>query len=120
MIDDPIFSNAELFAYHKATGCPVMMAKTELLAMETEQRSRIFKAALLQAGQWGGLHDPIEDDSEMGELIRAAAKQAQLVAGPVTGRGHCHRIWQEQERILAAQGIKWFSPVLMNPFTVFD
>jgi len=31
-----------------------------------------------------------------------------------------HRIWLEQKRILAEQGITWFSPADMNPGTIFD
>ena len=120
MEDDQFISTADVFAYHKATGCPVMKVKAELLAMPPEQRSRVFKAAQQQANRWGRLHDPIEDDPTMCELISAAAKEAELLVGSTVGRGRCHRIWLEQERILAAQGIAWFSPVLMNPGSVFD
>lgn len=120
MENDQPFSTADLFVYHKATGCPVMKAKAELLSMEPELRSRVFKAALNQPGQFGGLHDPIEDDPATCELIRAAAREAESLICQTIGRGRCHRIWLEQERILAAKGITWFSPVVMNPWTMFD
>lgn len=120
MEDDLPFSTADLFAYHKATGCPVMKAKAELLSMEAELRSRVLRAVLAQSDRWGRLHDPIEDDTAKCERIRAAAKTAEALVGHEIGRGRCHRIWFEQTRILATQGITWFSPAVMNPWTVFD
>lgn len=36
MANDAPFSTAKLFAYHKATGCPVMEATEELHSMETQ------------------------------------------------------------------------------------
>lgn len=120
MTDDLPFSNTELFAYHKATGSPLLKAKLELLSMEPELRSRVFKAALGQSRKAGRLHDPLEDDPGTRILIQAAAKAAELLVGPAVGRGRCHRIWAEQTRILAAQGITWFSPTAMNPWSVYD
>lgn len=82
--DDAPFSNADLFAYHKATGCPLTKAEEELLKLEPELRSRVFKAALEQPGNWGRLCDPIEHDPALRELVRAAASAAEMLAGPPT------------------------------------
>lgn len=120
MANDEPFSIADLFAYHKATGCPVMKAKAELLSMEPELRSRVFKAALGQPSEWGGLRDPIEADPATRELVSVAARAAERLVGETVGRGRSHRIWFEQKRILAAQGITWFSPADMNPGIAFD
>ncbi|MDQ1925105.1 hypothetical protein [Massilia pseudoviolaceinigra] len=120
MTNEEPFSSADLFEYHKATGCPVMKVKAELLSMEPELRSRVFKAALTQPREWGGLRDPIENDPATRELVGAAAREAETLVGATAGRGRCHRIWIEQKRVLALQGISWFSPVEMNPWTVFD
>lgn len=120
MANDVPFSTADLFAYHKATGCPVMKAKAALLLMEPELRSRVFKAALGQPRQRGGLRDPIENDPATRELVAAAAKVADTLVSEALRRGRCHRIWFEQKRLLAAQGIAWFSPADMNPGIVFD
>lgn len=119
MTNDEPLRNSDLIAYHKATGCPVMTAKTALLSMEPLLRSRVLKAALNQSGK-SQLYDPIEDEPALWEQIRAAREEAKIVAGPAVNRGQCHRIWFEQERILTAQGIAWFSPAAMNPWTVFD
>ena len=119
MTNDEPLSNSDLIAYHKATGCPVITAKTALLSMDSLLRSRVLKAALNQSGK-SKLYDPIEDEPVLWEKIRAAKEEAEIVAGPVANRGHCHRIWVEQERILTAQGIVWFSPAVMNPWMVFD
>lgn len=96
-----------------------MTAKTALLSMEPLLRSRVLKAALNQSGK-SQLYDPIEDEPALWEHIRAAKEEAKIVAGAVANRGQCHQIWVEQERILTAQGITWFSPAVMNPWTVFD
>ena len=120
MANDEPFSTADLFACHKATGCPVMKAKAELLSMEPELRSRVFRAALRQPDEWGGLRDPIENEPATGELVGAAARAAEMLVSETAGRGRGQRIWFEQKRILAAQGITWFSPPDMNPWTVFD
>lgn len=119
MTNDESLKNSDLIAYHKATGCPVMTAKTALLSMEPLLRSRVLKAALKQSGK-GQLYDPSEDEPALWEQIRAAKEEAKIVAGSLANRGQCHRIWVEQARILHAQGIVWFSPAMMNPWIVFD
>jgi hypothetical protein len=118
--NDPFLSIANIVAFSKATDCSVMQAKAALLKMEPALRSRLFTAALAQPGKWGRLHDPIEDDPLFSHLIQAAAKAAEYSAGPAARRGHCHHIWGEQKRILAAQGITWHSPADMNPWTIYD
>lgn len=120
MANDEPFSTAELFDYHRATGCPVVKAKSELLLMEPELRSRVFKAAREQCPKWGGLRDPIENDPATREMVSNAAKTAEMLAPKTSGRGRGHRIWFEQKRLLAAQGITRFSPADMNPGIVFD
>lgn len=103
MADDAPFSTAELFAYHKATGCPVLKAKEELLSMKPELRSRVLRAALEQPGEWRWLRDPIENDPATRELVGLAARAAEMLVIETAGRGRGHRIWFEQKRILAAQ-----------------
>lgn len=120
MANDMPFSTADLFAYHQATGCPVMIAKAALLSMEPELRSRVFQAALAQPRQRGGLRDPIENDPGTRKLVAAAARAADTLVSEAIRRGRCHCIWFEQKRILAAQGTAWFSPADMNPGIVFD
>lgn len=104
MANNEPFSTADLLAYHKATGCPVVNSKAVLLSMEPESRSRVFRAALGQPSKSGWLRDPIENDPATRELAGIAARAAVGL-----GRGHCHRFWFEQKRILAAQGITRFS-----------
>lgn len=120
MANDGLFSTADLFAYHKATGCPVRHAKTVLLSMEPELRSRVFRAVLGQPSQCTVLRDPIENDTATRELVGVAARAAESLVGETVRRGRGHRIWLEQKRILAEQGITWFSPADMNPGTIFD
>lgn len=119
MKNDELFSNADLLAYHKVTGCPMMTAKAALSAMEPLLRSRVLKAVVSQPGS-SRLHDPIEDEPVLRDQICAAKEDAVSNAGATCARGQCHLIWFEQERILAEQGITWFSPAVMNPGTFFD
>ncbi|MBB6132654.1 hypothetical protein HD842_000765 [Massilia aurea] len=119
MTNDEPLRNSDLIAFHEATGCPVMTAKAALSAMEPLLRSRVLRATQDQSGQ-SRLHDPIEDEPALCERIRAAKEEAEIVAGPTSRRSQCHQVWFEQERILAEQGITWFSPAVMNPWMFFD
>jgi len=67
-------------------------------------------------------HDPQEDDSKKGPIIKAAAEEArQKVCGDKPLElGQSRAIWAEQKRILTEKGINWMSPAEMNPGIVFD
>lgn len=112
----------EVFAYHKATGCPVMLAKDTLRAMQPLLRARVL-LAIQRPKRQVGLVDPLQDDPHFGRLISAAAVEARELAQQAgrTGRGSCHFVWREQARILLERhDIVWFSPKQMNPHTVYD
>lgn len=116
-------ANDEIFAYHKATGCPVVDARCVLEGMEPLLRGRVLEAARTQTPDRGPLHDPIEDDPTLTHIIEQAAAEAKKLVssrGPLR-MGSCHAIWREQARILLEKHqIIWFSPQQMNPRACFD
>ncbi|MCS3744946.1 hypothetical protein FHY18_000476 [Xanthomonas arboricola] len=111
----------EVFAYHKATGCPVMLAKDTLGAMQPLLRERVLLA--IQRPKRQGLVDPTQDDPHFAPLISAAAVEARELAQQAgrIGRGSCHFVWREQAGILLERhDIVWFSPKQMNPHIMHD
>jgi hypothetical protein len=67
-------------------------------------------------------HDPIEDDPELGPIVRKAGERAERELGASEGQmGFCHLLWERQQRILRDEyGIEWKSPSEMNPDILFD
>ncbi len=115
-------STQEVFAYHKATGCPVIEARALLGSMDPLLRERIF-SAIKKPRNALGLQDPIQDDPQIGALVTLARMEAEEIADRAgrTGRGICHFIWREQTRILLEKhNLVWFSPSKMNPRIVYD
>ena len=115
-------SIGEVFAYHKATSCPVLLAKDTLLAMHPLLRARVLTAIRSPKCQ-ASLIGPLQDDPNIGPLISAAAAEAWELAQQAgrTSRGSCHFVWQEQARILLERhDIVWFSPRQMNPHVTYD
>ena len=111
-----------VFAYHQATGCPVIEARVLLSTMEPLLRERIF-SAITKPRNSLGLQDPIQDDPLIGALVTLARNEAEEIANRAgrTGRGVCHFIWREQTRILLEKhNIVWFSPSKMNPGITYD
>jgi hypothetical protein len=87
------------------------------------------------------LHDPLEDDPQIGPVILAVAKEARErvnkwykeshqenvnedaahITTMVGRMGQCHRIWQETKITLRERhNIEWMSPAEMNPGIIFD
>ena len=112
----------EVFAYHIATGCPVIEARALLGTMGPLLRERVLSAIQKPKNKLG-LQDPIQDDPQIGALVALARKEAEDIADKAgrTGRGVCHFIWREQTRILLEKhNIVWFSPLKMNPGIIYD
>lgn len=112
----------QVFAYHKATGCPIRLAQNTLRAMEPLLRERVL-IAIQRPKRQRGLVDPIQEDPHAGPLVSASAEEARELAQHAghIGRGSCHFIWREQARILLeCHNIVWFSPKQMNPHTIYD
>ncbi|WP_338846285.1 hypothetical protein V8J88_21310 [Massilia sp. W12] len=117
-----IASTEEAFAYHKATGCPVLRAKEVLEGMEPLLRERVLQA-VSQKMRSRVLRDPIEEDPKASSIIAQAREEAEVIVKQrgLSGKGVCHSIWFEQARILQDKfQIKWFSPKEMNPGVFFD
>ena len=115
--------NRDVLAYHQATGCPVLRAKARLGKMQPELRERVMQAVInFGAAPSRLLIDPIEKDPQFADAIKAAFTEAEaIVRGKgLTGRGSCHALWREQERILCERNIRWYSPKIMNPDIRFD
>jgi hypothetical protein len=112
----------QVFAYHKATGYPIRLAKDTLHAMDPLLRERVLLAIQRPQGQQG-LVDPIQEDPHAGPLVSASAMEARQLAQHIgrTGRGSCHFVWREQARILLDRhNIVWYPPSQMNPHNVYD
>lgn len=101
----------------------MLEARRVLGEMQPLLRCRVLEAARVQTPKSEPLHDPIEDDPALVQIIeRAAAEAKKLVSshGPLR-MGSCHSIWREQARILLEKHkIVWFSPQQMNPGACFD
>jgi len=98
----------------------VLRVLPTLQAMSAELRQRVLIAVKSQESP---LHDPIEDDSHLGPLVRQASAEAEqlAVAQGRRGMGTCHLIWHETARILReSHRVEWFSPAQMNPDVFFD
>lgn len=68
-------------------------------------------------------HDAQEYDAALRPQFEAAEAEAQgiLEAKGIQGMGTCHAYWDELERILSEKySIKWRSPSLLNPDTMYD
>jgi hypothetical protein len=120
----------------KATGLGWLAARM-FLAQSGVLAKRIIAAHASQKERT--LHDPIEDDAVYGpKIAQAKAKAEQIYRDYRTerngdyvrrglnqmvsesSRGSCHFIWRETKRILAEQGVTWYSPAEMNPAVIFD
>lgn len=132
-------------AVHRATGLPVMQAKefirtsspdlverilaghqiryaTQLASLPAELAGRIEDASARQR-LLAFLHDPIEDDSTVGPIVRSVMEQASREMEAKHGRvlGLCHAVWHRtRERLLQEHSIVWYSPAQMNPGSCFD
>ena len=68
-------------------------------------------------------HDAQEYDAALRQRFEAAEAEARgiLEAKGIQGMGSCHAYWAELERILREKhSIKWRSPSLLNPDTMYD
>lgn len=113
-------TTAEIAAYRRATGCPLMKVRPTLQAMTNELRRRVLLAV---EDQDSPLHDPIQDEPDVGALIRRVSEEVELAAAAQgrSGIGTCHFIWNETARILLERhDVQWFSPAHMNPNVFFD
>jgi hypothetical protein len=91
--------------------------------MEPELRERVLLAIKNYVAASGRLLvDPIEKDPQFADAIKAALTEAEVIVRGkgLTGRGSCHAIWREQERILSERNIHWYSLQIMNPDIRFD
>ena len=128
---------AELVArLRKATGLGRVAARM-FLARSGLLAKRIIVAHASQKHRT--LHDPLEDDAVYGQKIAdAKAKAGEIFREYLAKRnadyirrglnhmvsehprGGCHFVWRETKRILAEQGVTWYSPAEMNPGSIFD
>ena len=113
----------EAFAFHKATGCPILRAIEVLARMEPLLKERVLLACTVYPKRSLMLRDPIESHPATAEFVKQAAIEAKAIvstSGPLK-RGSSHAIWREQARILAERHqITWFSPRQMNPGVLYD
>ncbi len=67
-------------------------------------------------------HDPLEDDPQIGPIIRKAEKDAEEeLSGEPEGLGFCHLLWATQKEIPQTKyRISWETPAEMNPDVIFD
>lgn len=67
------------------------------------------------------LYDPIEDDPQYSDIIKALRDEADNVIDRGLGLGRCHSIWGYMKKTLKERhGIIWYSPAEMNPKVCFD
>lgn len=95
-----------------------------LAAVAPDLRDRIFRAAEVPERS-SFLTDPLENDPEVGAIIRRILDETTAVVrremGGTRQLGSCHRIWRlTKERLLKDHGITWYSPAEMNPGSCFD
>jgi len=72
-------------------------------------------------------HDPQENDSIKGPIIKKAAQEARdkihkkydLLEGDYKLE-IAHEIWNKQQKILKEKGIDWKTPIEMNPGVLID
>lgn len=121
---------AVVMELRRRTGVGVLDAKRLLeRAADSTWNERMVRALLAHANAAHAnaerrllLHDPIEDDPELGLLVAAADEQARRQLEDEPWRmGLCHRFWHTKQRILQEKyGIEWFTPAQMNPGSCFD
>jgi hypothetical protein len=109
-----------VMALRRATGMAIKDSKRFLETAAPELRARLLLAIESQVDP-RFLHDPIEDDPKIKQLIDAADKEAAAELKDVKQRiDFCHLFWFTKKRILKERfDIAWFSPQEMNPGTRF-
>jgi hypothetical protein len=107
----------------RVTGLGVLESKSLLSTASPLYRSRLELAAEYQNIEENSiLHDPIEDDPEVTEIIERAEAETRIeLKGEKQRRGLCHLHWKTKKKILKEKyGIDWFTPAEMNPGCRFD
>ena len=112
----------------RATGLGVLHAKELLTEASPLLYSRLTEAAQTQPREdprgpnYRGLYDPIEDDSELKKVIQKVEQETEeALRDRKRGMGFCHLFWNTKQRILKEKhGIEWFTPVQMNPGSIYD
>lgn len=85
--------------------------------MTPTDAERILKAFLHDTE--GFIEDPIDHEPEYADTM--AAVELQLKQEFTTRRlGLCHRVWARKKKLLANQGMNWYSPSELNPGARFD
>jgi hypothetical protein len=86
-------------------------------------RMRRLRAILAHEGS-SSLHDPIEDDPRLKEIINDVENEVDCKlqsSGVKQDMGYCFLVWHEMEKILRERfGVVWFSPSKMNPSALYD
>jgi hypothetical protein len=115
-------SNDDVITYHRGLAWTLEAAKIELIHMSVELRKRVLIASRTAKPGQSMLSDPIETDPALrGTVSEAREKAEELAEATGLTMGRCHFVWAKQAEILRDDhGIKWFSPVHMNPSAYFD
>ena len=131
--------NHLVMQFHRATGLPIVLAKSILATWKVEDQRRYVAAAERSNG--GIIIDPLEEDPVAGPIIESVKKQAtaavlaehQLTFAALEirfphladlfklGRGNCYTIWRlTKQRLWDEHGIDWHSPDELMPWVQFD
>ncbi|GEM_PF-3811905 len=90
----------------------------------TELQDKILEASRVPS-EWNFLRDPIENDSEVGPLVKGVLQDEEARIRSENPDhwplGSCHLIWKRTKtRLLEDHNITWYSPAEMNPGSAFD
>lgn len=84
-------------------------------ALSLEQRQKAFESTHRLK------FDPVQLTPQWEDCIaQVEAEVDRRTAGTPRGMGFCYLYWSIKRDVLAAKGIKWLSPPLMNPGVLFD
>lgn len=87
---------------------------------ELLRRIRQARGSQRQHDPHAELHDPIEDNPRVRQIIREVERRAEKES-MVAGMGRCHDVWGRMERILKSEhGIVWYPPSRMNTDLIYD
>lgn len=99
----------------------LLYALVEIFTYNPELKRRIACAKECAQSDTGLLSDPIENDINVKNLVKAAQVRAEAEIGSTVYIGRCHKVWTRMKEILKNEhGINWYSPKEMNPNVKFD
>lgn len=97
-------------------------AAKDVRAALLAERRKLAHLTQTHVRESGFVHDPIEDDSKIGPLIKRAERMANRQTRDCNVlMGRCYMVWAVQREILKKQyDIEWFSLDEMNDNLTFD